>query len=125
MNRRLAARCGAALAALGVALGAFAAHGLKGRLDGHLLEIFHTGVQYHLLHALGLLLVAALWDLGREGWMRAAALTLCAGILFFSGSLYALAVTGLGFLGMVTPLGGLAFIAGWVLLAAGLGHDRR
>ena len=120
MTRRLTAQCGAALAALGVALGAFAAHGLGERLDTHLLEVFRTGVQYQLLHALGLLLVAALWDQGRTRGMQAAAALLCFGIVVFSGSLYALALTGIRTFGAITPIGGAAFIAGWVVLAVAL-----
>ncbi len=124
MNRRLTAQCGAAFAALGVALGAFAAHGLRARLDAQLVEVFRTGVQYHLLHALGLLLIAALWDQGRERGMRAAAGILCFGIVVFSGSLYALALTGMRVLGAITPIGGIAFIAGWVALALALRPKR-
>ncbi len=109
----------AALAAfLAVALGAFAAHGLRGKLDAHMMEVFQTGVRYHFFHALGLALIALLAKqyphsktLQRAGWL------MLAGIMVFSGSLYLLAVSGATWLGMVTPFGGLAFLAAWGLLA--------
>lgn len=122
MNRAWTLRCGAALAALGVAMGAFAAHGLRGRLEAPRLEAFATGVDYHLLHAVGLLVVAALWERGREPWLRATSGLLGAGIVLFSGSLYALALTGWSAFGMVTPFGGTAFILGWLALALGVGR---
>lgn len=102
---------GALLLALAVALGAFGAHGLKDRLDAYSMAVYEKAVLYHFLHALGILLVAALGRTGAIAWL------LFAGILLFSGSLYVLAVSGIRALGAVTPLGGLAFIAGWLLLA--------
>lgn len=118
MSARLAIALAGVLLALGVAAGAFGAHGLRGRLPGELLAVFQTAVQYHLVHALGLLAVGVL----RLHWPGSAALSwaawlLLAGILLFSGSLYALTLTGAGWLGAVTPLGGTAFIAAWVVLA--------
>ena len=117
MSARLGIASAAALLALGVAAGAFAAHGLRGRLSGELLAVFQTAVQYHLVHGLGLLAIGVL----RLHWPDSAALAwagwlLLAGILLFSGSLYLLALTGSRWLGGVTPLGGAAFIAGWVAL---------
>ena len=108
-----------ALAAfLAVALGAFAAHGLRGRVDEHLMEVFQTGVRYHFFHALGLGFIAVLAkqypDSNRLRWAGGLML---AGIVVFSGSLYVLALTGQAWLGMVTPFGGLAFLAAWLLLA--------
>ncbi len=101
--------------ALGVILGAFGAHGLKNRLSPELLVIYHTGVEYHLYHALGLILVGILCvqfpqveGLRTGGWL------LLAGIAIFSGSLYLLAISGLRWLGAITPIGGVAFIAGWL-----------
>jgi uncharacterized membrane protein YgdD (TMEM256/DUF423 family) len=120
--RRLAA-VGALLAAAGVGAGAFAAHGLRDRLEPRLLEIFHTGAHYHLVHAVGVLVVAALArHLDERAAMRAvrAGWLLVAGVAVFSGSLYALALTGVRALGAVTPIGGVAFVAGWVLLALAL-----
>ena len=109
---------GAISAFVGVALGAFAAHGLKARLSPDLLSIFETGVRYEMYHALGLL--AAAWAASR--WPGTAALAagwlFVAGTVLFSGSLYLLALTGARWLGAVTPFGGLAFLAGWICLAA-------
>lgn len=108
----------------GVALGAFAAHGLKARLSAEYLAVFQTGVLYQLIHALALFGVALLC-VHLPGRLPLIAGSLFAlGIVLFSGSLYALTLTGLGKLGMVTPLGGVCFLAGWlclVLLAWRLG----
>ncbi|MBD9564603.1 DUF423 domain-containing protein [Pseudomonas sp. PDM09] len=100
----------------GVALGAFAAHGLKSRLSAEYLAIFHTGVTYQLVHTLALLGVALLATQipGRLiTWVGA---SFAIGILLFSGSLYLLTITGISKLGIVTPIGGLAFLVGWVCL---------
>ena len=109
---------GALLMLLGVAGGAFGAHALKARLDPAMMDVYHTAVQYHLIHALGILVVSLLL---RSGAISAAggsrvAWFLLSGIVLFSGSLYAMALSGVRMLGAVTPLGGLAFIAGWLLL---------
>ena len=104
---------GSLLAALGVALGAFGAHGLRDMLDPAALGWWQTAVQWHMWHAIGLVaLAAAPWP--RLG--RAAAL-LAIGTLGFSGSLYLMALTGARWLGMVTPLGGVLMIAGWAMVA--------
>lgn len=110
---------GALLLACAVGLGAFGAHALKGRLDTYALDVYHTAVLYHFLHALGILAIAALARSGAitAGTQSLAAALLLAGIVLFSGSLYALALTGIRVLGAVTPLGGVAFIAGWLVLA--------
>ncbi len=104
---------GAVLLAVAVAMGAFGAHGLKDRLDAYSLGIWEKAVFYHFIHAMGLLVAG--------GWQRhdtkTACLLLCAGILLFSGSLYALALMRIPVLGAITPFGGVAFIAGWLLLA--------
>ena len=108
---------GAAMAALAVVLGAFGAHALKTRLPAGLLEDYQTAVQYHFWHALGVLAVGlALQLLPEAGWLRSAGWLLTAGIVLFCGSLYLLALTGSKWLGAVTPLGGLAFILGWLAL---------
>ncbi|OGB92763.1 MAG: hypothetical protein A3H39_13205 [candidate division NC10 bacterium RIFCSPLOWO2_02_FULL_66_22] len=108
---------GALLAALGVGAGAFGAHALRARLAPELLTVFETGVRYHLIHALGLLAVA--WAATR--WpgqaTQAAGWLFLAGIVLFSGSLYGLSLSGIRALGAITPLGGVAFIAGWLTLA--------
>ena len=108
---------GALFAGLGVVLGAFGAHALKDRLTPELLAIFETGVRYQMYHALGLLAVA--WAQQRWPTSQASTAGWCftLGILIFSGSLYALALSGVRWLGAVTPLGGVAFIVGWALLA--------
>lgn len=99
----------------GVALGAFGAHGLKAVLSPAYLEVFKTGVQYQLLHSLALLALAAGANtLG--GWGQWAGRLFVLGTVLFSGSLYALVLTDTPRLGMVTPLGGLALLAGWALL---------
>ncbi len=114
---RLLFAAGAISAAMAVATGAFAAHGLKARLTPEALAAFETGARYQMYAALGLL--AAGWAAAR--WSGAAAswggLLLLAGTVLFSGSLYLLALSGVRWLGAVTPLGGVAFIAGWMLLA--------
>lgn len=100
----------------GVALGAFAAHGLKSRLSADYLAIFHTGVTYQLVHTLALLGVALLATQIPGRLMTWAGASFAIGILLFSGSLYLLTITGISKLGIVTPFGGLAFLVGWVCL---------
>jgi len=103
---------------VGVALGAFGAHGLKSRVAPEMLIVWQTGVQYHLVHALALVLIGILCQLMPEAaLLRVSGWSLLVGILLFSGSLYLLVLTGTRQLGMITPLGGLAFLAGWLLLA--------
>ena len=111
---------GAVNAFLAVALGAFGAHALRARLAPDLLAIYQTGVQYHLVHALGLILIALLAERlsGAASLVAASGWLLTVGIALFSGSLYALAITGIHRLGAITPLGGVCFLAGWALLAA-------
>ena len=100
----------------GVGLGAFAAHGLKGQLSAEYLAVFQTGVHYQMLHALALLGLAALWQRLGGRLLTAAGVCFCVGILLFSGSLYALTLSGISALGMITPVGGLTFLAGWLCL---------
>lgn len=100
----------------GVALGAFAAHGLKNRLSAEYLAIFHTGVMYQLVHTLALLAVALLAVQIPGRLMTWAGISFVVGIVLFSGSLYLLTLTGVTRLGIITPFGGLAFLAGWLLL---------
>jgi len=108
---------GAVAAFLAVTLGAFGAHGLRGRLTPEMLAVFETGVRYHMYHALGIILVAVV--MGRmSGWLiQTAGWCFVAGIVLFSGSLYALALSGVTVLGAITPIGGVAFLAGWACLA--------
>ena len=100
----------------GVGLGAFAAHGLKSQLSAEYLAVFQTGVHYQMLHALALLGLAALWQRLGGRLLTAAGVCFCVGILLFSGSLYALTLSGISALGMITPVGGLMFLAGWFCL---------
>jgi uncharacterized membrane protein YgdD (TMEM256/DUF423 family) len=110
---------GAVLLALAVILGAFGAHGLQSRLDEYSRGVYEKAVFYHFLHAMGILVVAVLSRTGT--FPQQATDTVCwcllVGIVLFSGSLYALTLTGNRALGMVTPFGGLAFIIGWLWLA--------
>jgi uncharacterized membrane protein YgdD (TMEM256/DUF423 family) len=106
-------RIAGVVGAIGVGLGAFGAHGLQDRVtDPHLLEVWKTGAHYHLVHALALCAVAA-----HPRPRPAAGIAFLCGIVLFSGSLYLMTLTGARWLGAVTPLGGLSFIAGWLLLA--------
>jgi uncharacterized membrane protein YgdD (TMEM256/DUF423 family) len=102
---------------VGVGLGAFGAHGLRGRLSPEMLAVFETGVRYQMYHALALLAVAILMTRIEGRAIVVAGWSFITGILIFSGSLYALALTGVTTLGAITPLGGVAFLAGWVALA--------
>jgi uncharacterized membrane protein YgdD (TMEM256/DUF423 family) len=116
---RLFATLGAASAFVAVGAGAFGAHGLRARLSPELLAVFETGARYQMYHALGLFVAA--WAATRwpGPWPVRAGWLFLAGTVLFSGSLYALALTGARWLGAVTPLGGLAFLAGWLCLAWG------
>jgi uncharacterized membrane protein YgdD (TMEM256/DUF423 family) len=108
---------GALAGVVGVALGAFGAHGLRGRLSPEMLAVFETGVRYHMYHALALLLVASIVGRIEGRLVVAAGWFFTAGIVLFSGSLYLLAVTGITLLGAITPFGGVAFLIGWACLA--------
>jgi uncharacterized membrane protein YgdD (TMEM256/DUF423 family) len=114
---RIFAALGAASGFVGVAAGAFGAHGLKARLTPELLAVFDTGARYQMIHALALLAVA--WAISRWPGRAAVASGWCfvAGTLIFSGSLYLLALTGVRGLGAITPVGGVLFLLGWLLLA--------
>jgi uncharacterized membrane protein YgdD (TMEM256/DUF423 family) len=107
---------GALMGLLGVGLGAFGAHGLRGRLTPDMLAVFETGVRYHMYHALALVATAALLTRGDGRALMTAGWCFLAGIVIFSGSLYALALTGVTFLGAITPIGGVAFLLGWAAL---------
>jgi len=110
---------GGIAALLAVALGAFGAHALKGRVPPEMLAVWHTGVEYHLSHALGLLAVGIVaMQMPESPLLKYSGWLMLAGILFFSGSLYALALPGERWLGAVTPLGGIAFLAAWALFIA-------
>lgn len=108
---------GALLGGVGVGLGAFGAHGLKGRLSQEMLAVFETGVRYQMYHALALLVLGAMMTRLEGRAVVVAGWSFTAGILIFSGSLYALALSGVTMLGAITPIGGVAFLAGWLALA--------
>ena len=106
---------------LSVALGAFAAHGLRARLAPDMLAIFQTGVQYQMYHTLAMFGVGLLcMHIQDSALLRASAWAFLAGIVIFSGSLYILSLTGVRWLGAITPIGGVGFLAGWLMLAAAL-----
>ena len=117
MNGKICLLVASFAIAAAVAFGAFGAHALKSRLAPDMLSVYQTAVQYHFWNALGLFALALLmlqWDapaLNLAGWL------LLAGLILFSGSLYLLALTGAGWLGAITPLGGIASIAGWLTVA--------
>ncbi len=111
---------GAINAFIAVAAGAFGAHGLKARLPADLLVTFETGARYHLFHALGLVAVGIVAHLRPQPLIHWAGWAMFAGIVLFSGSLYVLALSGVRWLGAITPLGGLGFLTGWLLLAVGV-----
>jgi uncharacterized membrane protein YgdD (TMEM256/DUF423 family) len=111
---------GAALAAVAVLLGAFGAHSLADRLPAGRVEVFKTAAQYQMYHSLGLLAVAFAVATWPGGFIDAAGWLFVAGIALFCGSLYALSVSGIRWLGAITPLGGICFVAGWASLAAGV-----
>jgi uncharacterized membrane protein YgdD (TMEM256/DUF423 family) len=116
MNKYI--KVGALTAMLSVVLGAFGAHLLKDRISVDALEVYNTGVQYHMFHAIGILLIALLIErLPSQKLAIWAARLHMIGIVLFSGSLYALALSGVKALGAITPLGGIAFIAGWICMA--------
>lgn len=111
----------AILAGLSVALGAFAAHGLQGQLSSSSLDAFKTGVHYQFMHALAILAIG-IWTLHEssqpvQGWLTASMIAWLIGVILFSGSLYGLTLAGWRWLGPVTPLGGLSFLTGWIILA--------
>jgi uncharacterized membrane protein YgdD (TMEM256/DUF423 family) len=117
---------GAVALAVAVILGAFGAHGLRDRLDANFRSVYETAVMYHFFHALGLLIVSLMPKSGfltqsQASWVCG---LLGVGIVLFSGSLYVLAVTRIPILGAITPFGGLAFIAGWLVLAWSLLRGR-
>lgn len=108
---------GAVSGALGVMIGAFGAHGLKDKLTEEMLKVYQTGVQYHFYHTFALLVVGLLALKFQSGLLTSSGWSFLAGILIFSGSLYALSISGVKVLGAITPIGGLFFIVGWILLA--------
>lgn len=120
MNNRNILLSGAVFMALGVLFGAFGAHALKKILSPEMLVVYKTGVEYQFYHALGLLLIGLIGFRIESKWLRWSGILLIGGIVIFSGSLYALSISGIKILGAITPIGGLAFVAGWICLAIGI-----
>ena len=114
MNRILSVAAVSGL--LAVALGAFGAHGLKGIISPEMLEVYKTGVQYQFYHTFALLIVGVLMSFSQSKGLTWSAYLFITGIILFSGSLYLLAITGIKALGMITPFGGITWIAAWFLL---------
>ena len=118
MTRSLIAY-GGVLAFLAVALGAFGTHGLRDRLSAEMLAVWHTGVEYQMAHALAMILAGLAYRQMPQRQIAWAGTLFGAGVIVFSGSLYALALSGVRVLGAITPLGGLCFLAGWLLFVFG------
>lgn len=118
---RLFIMLGATLAGISVAAGAFATHSLRERLSERMLEVFGTGAQYQMYHALALILVGILFSRPEtsQAWLTASGISFLIGIGLFSGSLYGLSLSGVKVLGAVAPIGGVGFIVGWACLAMG------
>ncbi|MEL7311308.1 MAG: DUF423 domain-containing protein [Pseudomonadota bacterium] len=120
MKVRTILTLGGANAVLAIAAGAFGAHGLSAKLPPNLLNAFETGAQYHFYHALGLIALGlTIHSLGRSRTLTASAWCMLIGIVLFSGSLYALALTGIRALGAITPIGGTLWIVAWCLYVVG------
>ena len=122
---------GILLCALSVALGAFAAHGLKQTVSDYAVQIFETGVRYQFYHAFALILIDILFSHSKPGLAKWSGYLFIAGIILFSGSLYALTfikaavLPGYNWVGAITPIGGLCFILGWILLALGISRVKK
>lgn len=119
---RLFFTAGAIAAFIGVALGAFGAHSLKDRLSLDMLIIFEVGVRYQMYHALGLIAVSWATTRWPENNLKGAGWAFIVGIIIFSGSLYLLSLTGMRWLGAITPIGGIAFLIGWAILVWSIGR---
>ena len=111
---------GAVLMGMCVLLGAFGAHALKKSLSPEMLIVYQTGVEYQFYHSLGLLLIGLIGFHIQSKWLKWSGILLVAGIVLFSGSLYALSITGIKMLGAITPIGGFAFVGGWICMAVGI-----
>jgi len=122
---RILGAIGAVSALCAVAAGAFAVHALRARLPADLLAVFETGARYQMYHAIGLILAALAYGRWGGGALIWAGWFFVAGTVIFSGSLYALAITGVRWLGAVTPVGGVCFLVGWALVAWGIVGTQR
>lgn len=106
--------------ALGVLIGAFGAHALKAQLSPDMMQVYKTGVEYQFYHALGLLIIGLIGFHIHSRWLLRAGILIIFGIILFSGSLYALSITGIKLIGIITPFGGISFVLGWIFLVIGL-----
>lgn len=125
MKNRNILLAGAVFMALAVSLGAFGVHALKKILSPEMLTIYHTSVEYQFYHALGLLIIGVIGFQIKSKLIGWAGILLTAGIILFSGSLYVLALSGIKGLGAITPIGGISFVAGWIVLAIGIVKHKR
>lgn len=126
MNPKSLLITGSILMALAVAFGAFGAHIVQDMLSPDRFQVYQTGVEYHFYHAIGVLILGAvLLHTENSGWFTLSGYSFITGILIFSGSLYVLTLTDTGWLGAITPLGGIAFILGWIFLAVGIGKSQK
>lgn len=125
MKNRNILLAGAVFMALAVSFGAFGAHALKKILSPEMLTIYHTGVEYQFYHALGLLIIGVIGLQIKSKLIGWVGILLTAGIILFSGSLYVLALSGIKGLGAITPIGGISFVAGWIILAIGIVKHKR
>ena len=116
MNYKLNLQAGAILCLLAVMLGAFGAHGLENHLTDQMLQRYHTGVDYQFYHAFALIITGLLQLQITSKYLRYAGIAFVLGIILFSGSLYSYALSGIRLFGMITPLGGVAFIFGWLFI---------
>lgn len=115
---------GAVVMALTVALGAFGAHALKDMLDENMIKVYNTGVEYQFYHALGLFVVAFIAHINENKIIQTAGYVMIGSVVIFSGSLYLLAITGVKWLAIITPMGGTGFIAAWILVFASVNESK-
>ena len=123
MDNRKILLSGALFMALAVLLGAFGAHALKTSLSPEMMQVYKTGVEYQFYHALGLLLIGLIGFQIQSKYIKWSGILISIGIILFSGSLYLLSITGIRWIGAITPIGGLSFVAGWVFLVLAI-RDR-
>lgn len=120
MNHKSILISGAVFMALGILIGAFGAHGLKSQLSDDMMQVYKTGVEYLFYNALGLMVVGLTGFHIHSRWLLRAGILIMLGIVLFSGSLFALALTGIKLLGIVTPFGGISFVIGWIFFVISL-----
>lgn len=120
MNHKSILVSGSVFMALGVLIGAFGAHGLKSQLSPDMMQVYKTGVEYLFYHAIGLMIVGLTGFHIHSRWLFRAGILILLGIVLFSGSLFALALSGIKILGIITPFGGVSFVVGWIFFAIGL-----